>query len=210
MLGCSISTQRLRMSMIELCTKRLRLRNWQPNDLAIFAELNADPQVMHFFPGPLDRPQSDALAARIEAHIDSRGFGPWVVERLEQPGMIGILGLQQVLFDSAFTPAVEIGWRLLPDYWHQGLASEAGQAALRFAFEQLELPQVLAFTVPANLPSQALMQRLGMQHDPAEDFLHPLLPKNHPLRPHVLYRLERDRWLEREAFNQSSAELRPL
>lgn len=182
------------MALIELHTARLHLRNWQPADLVTFAELNADPQVMQFFPDRLDRQQSDALAARIQRHTEQYGFGVWVLESHEQPGLIGILGLQHVLFDSAFSPAVEIAWRLLPAYWHQGLATEAAQAALRFAFEQLALPQVLAFTVPANQPSQALMQRLGMQRDPAEDFLHPLLPKNHPLRPHVLYRIDRANW----------------
>ncbi|SDU26868.1 Protein N-acetyltransferase, RimJ/RimL family [Pseudomonas pohangensis] len=183
------------MPLPELHTARLHLRNWQPADLPRFAVLNDDAQVMQYFPGRFDREQSDALAARIQRHIEQNGFGVWVLERHEQPGLIGILGLQQVQFDSAFTPAVEIAWRLLPAFWHQGLATEAAQAALRFAFEQLALPQVLAFTVPANLPSQALMQRLGMQRDPAEDFLHPLLPKNHPLRPHLLYRLEQARWL---------------
>jgi len=179
-----------------LHTPRLRLRSWRTEDLRGFAALNADPQVMRHFPGILNRAQSDAMARRIQAHIVEHGFGHWVLERREQPGLIGVLGLQQVKFEAAFTPAVEIAWRLLPAYWHQGLAGEAAQAALRFAFEQLNLPQVLAFTVPANLPSQALMQRLGMQRDPAEDFLHPLLPRDHPLRPHVLYRLGQARWRE--------------
>ena len=168
---------------------------WQTDDGAGFARLNNDEQVMRHFPGRLNRQESDALAGRILAHIEQHGFGVWVVEHREQAGMIGIVGLQRVLFDSTFTNEVEIGWRLLPAYWHQGLACEAAQAALEFGFTQLDLPQILAFTVPANLPSQALMQRLGMQRDPAEDFLHPLLPKNHPLRPHVLYRLNKAHWL---------------
>ncbi|MBF7730962.1 GNAT family N-acetyltransferase [Pseudomonas sp. N040] len=183
------------MDLVELHTARLLLRNWRADDLEAFAALNADAQVMRYFPDRLERAQSDALAARIQAHIARFGFGPWVLELRGQPGLLGILGLQQVLFDSAFTPAVEIGWRLLPAYWRQGLASEAARAALEFAFVRLNLPQVLAFTVPANLPSQALMQRLGMQRDPGEDFLHPLLPRDHPLRPHVLYRLSRNQWL---------------
>jgi RimJ/RimL family protein N-acetyltransferase len=200
MLGCITPMQRARMSLIELHTQRLQLRNWQASDLPRFAALNNDAQVMQHFPERFNREQSDALAARIQRHIEQYGFGVWVLESHKQPGMIGILGMQHVLFDSAFTPAVEIAWRLLPAYWQQGLATEAAQAALRFAFERLELSQLLAFTVPANQPSQALMLRLGMLRDPADDFLHPLLPKNHPLRPHVLYRLERDRWLQREAF----------
>jgi len=198
MLGRNNSTVVASMPLVELHTPRLILRNWHTEDLAVFAKLNDDEQVMRFFPTRLNPKQSDALAARIQTHIEQFGFGQWIVELREQPGMLGILGLQQVMFDSAFTPAVEIGWRLLPTYWHRGLATEAAQAALHFAFEQLELPQVLAFTVPANLPSQALMERLGMQRDPAEDFLHPLLPKNHPLRPHVLYRLELAEWMKQQ------------
>jgi RimJ/RimL family protein N-acetyltransferase len=182
------------MPLPELHTTRLILRDWQSADLPAFARLNDDAQVMQHFPARMNHQQSDALAARIQRHIEQHSFGQWVLERRDQPGLIGVLGLQHVLFDSAFSPAVEIGWRLLPEYWHQGLATEAAQAALHFAFTRLQLPQVLAFTVPANRPSQALMQRLGMQRDPAEDFLHPLLPKNHPLRPHVLYRLRQSNW----------------
>jgi RimJ/RimL family protein N-acetyltransferase len=102
--------------------------------------------------------------------------------------------LQQVAFAAAFTPAVEIGWRIQRQHWSQGYALEAATAVLAYAFAQLQLEQVLAFTVPANLPSQALMQRLGMQRDPAEDFAHPLLPAGHPLRAHRLYRIGREQW----------------
>lgn len=199
MLMCNNSTADASMPLIELHTPRLVLRHWHAADLADFAILNHDEQVMRYFPGRLNRQESDALAGRIQAHIEQHGFGAWVVERRHQPGLIGILGLQRVLFDSDFTHSVEIGWRLLPAYWHQGLAGEAAQAALEFGFTQLNLPEILAFTVPANLPSQALMQRLGMQRDPAEDFLHPLLPKDHPLRLHVLYRLSKVRWLALKA-----------
>ena len=178
MLMCNNSTTDASMPLTELHTPRLMLRHWQAADLADFATLNDDQQVMRYFPGRLSHQESDALAGRILAHIDQHGFGVWVVELRNQPGMIGILGLQRVLFDSTFTHSVEIGWRLLPAYWHQGLAFEAAQAALEFGFGQLDLPQILAFTVPANQPSQALMQRLGMQRDPAEDFLHPLLPSS--------------------------------
>ncbi|MCY1431801.1 Acetyltransferase (GNAT) domain protein [compost metagenome] len=107
-----------------------------------------------------------------------------------------MLGLQRVGFEAPFTPAVEIGWRLLPAWWRQGYALEAAREALRFAFEELALAEVVAFTVPANLPSQGLMRRLGMQRDQNGDFEHPRLPEGHPLRPHVLYRLSRTQWQE--------------
>lgn len=183
------------MNPIELHTPRLRLRSWRTEDLRPFAALNADPQVMRHFPGILNRAQSDAMARRIQAHIAEHGFGHWVLERREQPGLIGVLGVQQVKFEAAFTPAVEIAWRVQQAHWRQGYALEAATAVMAFAFTQLQLPEVLAFTVPANLASQALMQRLGMQRASAEDFEHPLLPPGHPLRPHVLYRLTRADWL---------------
>ncbi len=182
------------MSLLELHTERLLLRTWQPADLPGFAALNADPQVMRHFPGVMSRAQSDAMARRMQAHFVTHGFGYWVLERRDQPRLLGVLGLQQVAFAAAFTPAVEIGWRIQRQHWRQGYALEAATAVLAFAFAQLQLEQVLAFTVPANLPSQALMQRLGMQRDPAEDFAHPLLPAGHPLRAHLLYRIGREQW----------------
>lgn len=182
--------------MIELHTPRLHLRAWRASDLAGFAALNADPAVMRHFPACMSEAESAELATRIQQHFAAHGFGPWVLERRDQPGLIGMLGLQQVSFAAAFTPAVEIAWRLHAAHWRQGYALEAAQAALRCAFTELALEQVLAFTVPANLPSQALMQRLGMQRDLAADFEHPGLPVGHPLRPHVLYRQTRQAWQE--------------
>lgn len=182
------------MTEIELHTARLRLRGWRTEDLRGFAALNADPEVMRHFPSVMSRAQSDAMARRIQAHFALHGFGQWVLERREQPGLIGSLGLQQVGFEAAFTPAVEIGWRLQRAHWRQGYALEAAEAVLAHAFDVLQLNEVLAFTVPANLPSQALMQRLGMQHQVEQDFQHPLLPEGHPLRRHVLYRLSQASW----------------
>lgn len=179
---------------MELDTPRLRLRTWCDADLTAFAEMNADPEVMRHFPACMSREESDALAARIGQHFQDHGFGQWIVERLDDGSFVGVLGLQNVNFEAHFTPAVEIGWRFMPQHWGQGLACEAAQAALAFAFERLLLAEVVAFTVPANLRSQALMSRLGMQRDPQGDFEHPRLPEGHPLRPHVLYRLGRAEW----------------
>ncbi|MBC9252312.1 GCN5 family acetyltransferase [Pseudomonas alcaligenes] len=184
------------MQAIELHSARLRLRAWRDADLAGFAALNADAEVMRHFPGVMSTAESLVLAQRIREHFAAHGFGSWVLERHDEPGLIGVLGLQRVSFEAAFTPAVEIAWRLHPAFWRQGYAREAAQAALQCAFTQLGLDEVLAFTVPANLPSQGLMQRLGMQRDAAGDFEHPRLPAGHPLRPHVLYRLSRQAWLE--------------
>ncbi|WP_028629680.1 GNAT family N-acetyltransferase [Metapseudomonas resinovorans] len=182
------------MSPIELLTPRLHLRDWRDDDLPAFAELNADVEVMRHFPACLSREESDALAARIRAHFRDHGFGQWIVTHRSDGAFVGVLGLQNVNFEAHFTPAVEIGWRLMPSYWGQGLASEAAQAALAFAFEPLQLVEVVAFTVPTNLRSQAVMARIGMQRDADGDFDHPRLPDGDPLRPHWLYRLGRAEW----------------
>lgn len=180
--------------LIELQTQRLILRRWREDDLAAFATMNANPEVMRYFPACMSIDESDALARRIIQHFADHGFGQWVVERIDQPGLIGVVGLLHVSFAAAFTPAVEIGWRLDSRYWRQGYALEAARAVLRHGFTELGLEQIVAFTVPANRPSQALMQRLGMQHDSQGDFLHPRLPVGHALRQHVLYRLPREHW----------------
>ena len=178
--------------MSELVTPRLWLREWRDSDLAPFAALNADPEVMRYFPESLDRAASDALVGRIREHFDRHGFGPWA---LEIPGVAecaGFVGLMVPAFDAHFTPCTEIGWRLERAVWGRGYATEAARAALAYAFDVLEVDEVVAMTVPANRPSRAVMERLGMTRDPADDFDHPRVPEGHALQRHVLYRVRRD------------------
>ncbi len=175
--------------MDEHRTPRLRLRRWRLTDREPFARLNADPHVMAHFPALLDRAASDALVDRIEAHFSEHGFGPWAVEVDGGEPFVGVVGLARVRFDAHFTPAVELMWRLARASWGRGYATEAARAASRIAFEQLGLPEVVSFTVPANQRSRAVMARIGMTHDPRDDFDHPHLAVGHPLRRHVLYRL---------------------
>ena len=177
--------------MSGLATDRLRLRRWRDSDLAPFAALNADPVVMRHFPEPLDRVASDALVGRIEAHFDRHGFGPWVVEVPGVTDCAGFVGLMVPTFEAHFTPCIEIGWRLARPYWGKGYATEAAGAALGYAFNTLHVDEVVAITVPANRPSRAVMERLGMVYDPAGDFDHPNLPAGHALQRHVLYRKQR-------------------
>jgi ribosomal-protein-alanine N-acetyltransferase len=172
-----------------LTTPRLLLRPWRDDDLSAFAALNADSRVMEFFPKLLSATESDELAAGIRANCESRGFGLWAVEILGGAAFIGFVGLSVPRFEAHFTPCVEIGWRLAYDHWNNGYATEAARAAARFAFEQLGLNEIVSFTVPENIRSRRVMERLGMAHDPADDFEHPVLPPGHRLRPHVLYRL---------------------
>jgi RimJ/RimL family protein N-acetyltransferase len=182
------------MSMAEVCdieTERLRLRRWRDADRAPFARLNADPTVMEFYPAPLSAEESDAMVDRLESHFLQHGFGPWAAELRETNEFIGYVGLAVPRFVAAFTPCVEIGWRLAAEQWGKGLATEGACAVIRYAFEVLALPEVVSFTVPANVRSRRVMEKLGMTRDPREDFDHPLLAEGHPLRRHVLYRLTR-------------------
>lgn len=171
-------------------TNRLLLRQWRTEDHAPFAAMNADPRVMEHFPNLLAREESDARADAIEQHWLERGFGLWAVEVPGVAPFIGFVGLSVPRFEAAFTPCVEIGWRLAADYWGQGYATEGARAAVEFGFGPLGLKEIVSFTVPANLRSRRVMEKLGMTRDPAEDFEHPLLAAGHPLRRHVLYRLQ--------------------
>ncbi len=180
-----------------LRTARLLLRQWRDSDSEPFARLNADPRVMEHFPSTLSRARSDSLVEANRVHFAAHGFGLWAVEVVDESPFIGFVGLAVVRFDSHFTPAVEIGWRLAAASWGRGFASEAAAAALRFGFETLELNEIVSLTVPRNQRSRGVMQRLGMQHSAADDFDHPVLDSGHPLRRHVLYRLSRHQWLTR-------------
>jgi RimJ/RimL family protein N-acetyltransferase len=171
-----------------LPTARLVLREWRDDDLPAYRALNADPRVREFFPGTLSAVQSDAEAARIRQNIAERGFSFWAVELPGIAPFIGITGLEVPGFAAPFTPCVEIGWRFAAEYWGQGYATEAANAALAFGFSQLGLKEIVAFTVPGNTRSRRVMARLGMTHDAADDFDHPRLEPGHSLRPHVLYR----------------------
>jgi len=172
-----------------LPTDRLLLRRWRPSDRAPFAALNADPEVMRWFPVTLSRDASDALADRIETAFERDGWGLWALEERASGRFLGFTGLARPGFEAHFTPAVEIGWRLARDAWGRGYATEAARAAAAFAFGEAGLDALVSFTAQGNERSRAVMRRLGMRHDPAEDFDHPGLPPRHPLRRHVLYRL---------------------
>lgn len=170
-------------------TPRLLLRPWQERDREPFHRMTADARVMEFFAGLLSRAEGDATIDRIQAHFAQHGFGFFAAERRDTGEFIGFAGMAHVPFEAHFTPCVEIGWRLAAAYWNQGFATEGARACLRYAFEELALAEVVAFTVPANRRSRRVMEKLGMARDPADDFDHPHLPDGHPLRRHVLYRV---------------------
>jgi RimJ/RimL family protein N-acetyltransferase len=176
----------------ELRTPRLVLRAWRAADREPFAAMNADPRVMEHFPAALTRDESDALADRIEAHFAEHGFSLWA---LEIPGVApfgGFVGLAVPRFTAHFTPCVEIGWRLDASVWGRGYATEAARVVLAYGFEQLGLEEIVSFTTEKNMRSRRVMERIGMRHDPADDFDHPALDAHDPLRRHVLYRARGD------------------
>ena len=175
--------------MDSLTTSRLLLRPWRASDRAAFAAINADPVVMEYFPSVLTAEQSEAMVDRIEAHIKQYGFGLWAVEIPSVTEFAGFIGLCYPRFAASFTPCVEIGWRLGRSYWGQGYATEGARAALQYGFDVLGLNEILSFTSPHNVRSRKVMEKLGMTHNPADDFDHPLVPEGHPLRRHVLYRI---------------------
>ncbi len=175
----------------EIRTERLLLRRWRQADRPLFAAMNADPRVMEFFQRTRTTQESDEAAQNIEAHFEKHGFGLWAVEVLGAVPFAGFVGLNCPTFETAFTPCIEVGWRLATEYWNRGYATEGARAALAFAFNDLKVEQIVSFTVPNNLRSRHVMEKIGMTRSADEDFDHPLLPEGHPLRRHVLYRIDR-------------------
>ncbi len=179
----------------QLRTERLLLRQWRPEDRAPFAALNADKRVLEHFPGLLSAAKSDELAVKLEREIAERGYGFWAVEVPGVTPFAGFVGISQPGFKAHFTPNVEIGWRLAWDHWGQGYATEAARAVVAFAFGTLQLPALVSYTVPANVRSRWVMEKLGFTRNGDDDFDHPSLEDGHPMRRHVLYRLPRERWV---------------
>jgi RimJ/RimL family protein N-acetyltransferase len=174
-----------------LHTERLLLRRWRPSDREPFAAMNSDPEVMEHLHGLMSREESDAFIDLMEAQWGGMGYGRWAIEVPGEADLIGFVGLAV----PAFMPTDEIGWRLARRFWGRGFATEAARAVLADAFERPGLTEVVSFTVPANVRSTRVMERLGMTNDPNDDFDHPRFPPGHRLSRHVLYRMDRERWV---------------
>ncbi|MBL4836104.1 MAG: GNAT family N-acetyltransferase [Kordiimonadaceae bacterium] len=171
-----------------LTTDRLILRDWRQGDLAPFSVLNADAEVMKFFPSTLTSVQSAESLHRFSKHITQYGFGFWAVELRATGDFIGFIGMQHVPDDMHLSPAVEIGWRLMKTCWGNGYAPEGARAALAYAYSHLQLEEVVSFTSTTNKASQRVMEKIGMKRDRDEDFEHPKVAPGSSLLPHVLYR----------------------
>jgi 3-dehydroquinate dehydratase / shikimate dehydrogenase len=175
----------------------LILRPWTEQDLEPFAQLNADARVREYFPGLLSREESDASVMLASKRIQRCGWGFWAVSLVETGEFIGFIGLEEVYFSAPFNqsaPVVEIGWRLAFNHWGKGYATEGALAALKYGYETLGLEEIVSFTTVTNQRSRNVMEKIGMHHNPQDDFDHPAFPEGHPLRRHVLYRLEKKRW----------------
>lgn len=182
--------------ILPLESDRLLLRAWRDQDLPAFSALNADLQVIRYFPAPLTAEQSHAQAEKIRQFMQQNGWGLWAVEEKDGAPFIGFVGLAIPADDLPCSPCVEIGWRLAATHWGKGYATEAARTALCYAFERLDLAEVVSFTAENNGPSRRVMERIGMSSS-GENFLHPRLPQGHPLQKHVLYRLEQQTWRDK-------------
>jgi RimJ/RimL family protein N-acetyltransferase len=176
---------------MELVSKRLTLRPWRADERDVFAALNAEPQMARYL-SPFSREKSDAMLERIVAHFAQHGWGYWAIEQRQGGAPIGSCGIMHVSFEVFFTPAVEVSWRLSSKFQGQGLAREAAQAVLDFAFRSIRLDRIVAFTASGNAPSWGLMERLGMHK--IGEFDNTEFPDGHALRTNVVYGIRAGEW----------------
>lgn len=175
----------------EFETERLILRKWREEDTVSFCAINNDPKVIEFLRGAMSLKECKNFIAKTNLRIEKWGFGLWSVALKGDEESIGFVGLNCPDFESHFTPCVEIGWRLASRHWGKGYAVEAAKASLKIGFENFDLKEIVAFTVPKNLRSISVMEKIGMKRDFAGDFNHPKLPLDHHLSRHILYRVQK-------------------
>jgi RimJ/RimL family protein N-acetyltransferase len=173
-------------------TDRLTLRTWKKEDAEAYYQINQDPKVLECLGGPLSMEEVHNFIQRVNSQMDVRGYTLWAVEEKETGALMGFIGLDYKDWESHFTPAVEIGWRLGSQYWGKGYATEGAKASLAYGFKHCGLKEIVSLTVPANLRSIRVMEKIGLRRDMQGDFAHPGLPADHRLSQHVLYRLKRE------------------
>jgi RimJ/RimL family protein N-acetyltransferase len=177
-------------------TERLILRTWVKEDAAPYFQINQDPKVTEFLPGPLTMEQVKDFIPAVNSHGDKHGYTLWACCLKQTGELMGFIGLNYTEWKSHFTPAVEVGWRLGSQYWGKGFATEGAKASLEYGFKQCGLKEIVSFTVPANIRSIRVMEKIGLRRDLNGDFAHPKLASDHPLSKHVLYRLSVDEYLQ--------------
>ncbi|MGH6987487.1 MAG: GNAT family N-acetyltransferase [Caulobacteraceae bacterium] len=177
--------------IVEIGTPRLRLRAWREADRPAWLAMMDDPEVSRWLGGPFVRAENEASFDRFKTALEGRGWDLWACERKGDGAVIGAVGVRPVFPDHPLAGSIEVGWRLRRPFWGAGYASEGAAAAISWAFDHLEVDEVVAFTSQANLRSQGVMERIGMVRDPRRDFLHPNLAEGNPLRAHVVYAARR-------------------
>jgi RimJ/RimL family protein N-acetyltransferase len=179
-------------------TERLMLRTWNDNDVQPMLAINQDPKVMEYFPGLQDLEMTKNFIDKVNAHFENHGYSLYTTVRKDTNEFIGFIGLLIADFKAHFTPATEIGWRLSSNHWGQGFATEGAKAVLDYAFRELKIPEIVSFTAAGNAKSIRVMQKIGLQHNEADDFDPPKLDDESPLKRHVLYRLSREKYTQGE------------
>jgi len=176
-------------------TDRLILRTWVDEDLEQMLAINQDPKVMEYFPSLQDLEMTKNFIDKVNAHFENHGYSLYATVRKDTGEFIGFIGLFTPEFESHFTPAIEIGWRLSSNHWGQSFATEGAKAVLDYAFRELKIPEIVSFSATGNAKSIRVMQKIGLKHNEADDFYHPKLDDTSLLKRHVLYRLTRTQYL---------------
>ena len=174
------------------------LRTWHDEDLQPMLAINQDPKVMEYFPSLQELEMTKNFIAKVNAHFENHGYSLYATVRKDTNEFIGFIGLLMADFESHFTPATEIGWRLSSKHWGKGFATEGAKAVLDYAFRELKIPEIVSFTTAGNAQSIRVMQKIGLQHNESDDFDHPKLDDESPLKRHVLYRLSREKYMQGE------------
>ena len=173
-------------------TERLILRTWKKKDAYDYFQINQDQKVIEFLRGTLTMEQVNDFISAVNNHQDRHGYTLWAACLKETDELMGFIGLNYTDWETSFTPAVEVGWRLGSQYWGKGYATEGAKASLEYGFKKCGLKEIVSFTVPTNVRSLRVMEKIGLNRDVNGDFFHPKLPVDHKLSHHVLYRLSID------------------
>ena len=177
-------------------SERLVLREWREKDWPFFSAIHdKPPQIRLFSTSPTAHDTLPILLPSPAEH-DERGHSLYAMALTHSCSLIGLLGFHWADFEADFTPCVEIGWRLVPEAWGYGYATEGARACLKHGFARFGFDRVYSFTACVNFPSQAVMQRVGMRK--IAEFNHPKVAPDSILYPHVLYVKDTFRKIERE------------
>ncbi len=166
-------------------SERLGFRNWKLSDIPKMAAISGDEEVMRYFPNTQDEAHTSKFVHKMRAMYAEKGYCYFAVDELSSGELIGFIGLCDQEYEAAFTPCVDLGYRLARKFWGKGYATEGAAKCLEYAFEMAGLKEVVAVCVTTNTPSENVMKKIGMTYD--SNFIHPYL-KGHPdLEECVLY-----------------------